>query len=125
MPILIILWCNDSLVTWFVSLTTAKFKPLIFSGSGFALSYAANMVILMILYDLCLLSAQFFYITEYIWKVWKPYANGGQVCTLENFKWCGESCFEGAAILRGESLLQIPMRGKHKSLVTYQCFMKG
>jgi hypothetical protein len=36
-----------------VSLTTAKFKPLIFSVSGFALSYAANMFVLMILYDLC------------------------------------------------------------------------
>jgi hypothetical protein len=34
-----------------VSLTTAKFKPLIFSMSGFALSYTVNVFILMILYD--------------------------------------------------------------------------
>jgi hypothetical protein len=40
-----------------VSLTTAKFKPLIFSVSGFALSYTANMFIPMILYDFGLLSA--------------------------------------------------------------------
>jgi hypothetical protein len=44
-------------------LTTAKFKPLIF--------YTANMFILMILYDFCVSSAQFCYITVYtsIWKV--------------------------------------------------------
>jgi hypothetical protein len=35
---------------------------LIFSMSGFALSYAANMFILMILYDFCLSSAQFYYL---------------------------------------------------------------
>jgi hypothetical protein len=51
------------------SLTTAKFKPPKFSVSVFVLSYAANMVILMILYDLCLLSAQFCYIIIYIRKV--------------------------------------------------------
>jgi hypothetical protein len=38
-----------------VGLTAAIFKPLISSMSGFALLYAANMFILMILYDLCLL----------------------------------------------------------------------
>jgi hypothetical protein len=52
-----------------VSLTAAKFKPLIFSVSGLALSYAANMFVLMILYDFCLLSAQFHYIMIYIQKV--------------------------------------------------------
>jgi hypothetical protein len=53
---LCILCYNGSLVTWtVVSLTTAKFKPLIFSTSGFALSYAVNMFILMILYDFWLL----------------------------------------------------------------------
>jgi hypothetical protein len=36
-------------------LTTAKFKPLIFSMSGFAFSFIANMFILMIVYDFCLL----------------------------------------------------------------------
>jgi hypothetical protein len=55
----------------FVSLTAAKFKPLIFSTSGFTFSYAVNMFILMILYDLCLLPAQFCYIILYIRKVEK------------------------------------------------------
>jgi hypothetical protein len=60
MPILFILCYNGSLVTWVVvSLATAKFKPLIFSLSDFALSYAANMFIFMILYDFCLLCAHF------------------------------------------------------------------
>jgi hypothetical protein len=54
---------NGSLVTWtVVSLTAAKFKPLIFSMSRFVLSYAANMFILMILYGSCLLPAEFCYV---------------------------------------------------------------
>jgi hypothetical protein len=59
MPILHILCYNGSLVTWMViSLTTAKFKPLIFPMFGFNLSYTANMI----LYDFCLLPLQFCYI---------------------------------------------------------------
>jgi hypothetical protein len=58
MPILRILRYNGSLVTWtVVGLTTAKFKPLIFSMPGFTLSYTSNMFILMILYDFRLLPA--------------------------------------------------------------------
>jgi hypothetical protein len=54
MPILRVLCYNGSLVSWTVAtLTTAKFEPLLFSMSGFTLSYAANMFILMILYDFC------------------------------------------------------------------------
>jgi hypothetical protein len=61
MYILFSLRYKGSLVKWTViNLTATKFKPLIFSVSGFALSYAANMFILMILYDLFLLPAQFF-----------------------------------------------------------------
>jgi hypothetical protein len=52
-----------------LSLTTTKFKPLISSMSGFALSYTANMFIPMVLYDFCLLPAQFSYIIVHIWKV--------------------------------------------------------
>jgi hypothetical protein len=52
-------------------LTTTKFKPLIFSLSGFTLSFAANMFILIILYGLCLLHAQFCYIIVCIRKVVK------------------------------------------------------
>jgi hypothetical protein len=51
MSILHILCYNSSLVTWtVVSLITAKFKPIIFSVSGFALSCASNKFILMIIY---------------------------------------------------------------------------
>jgi hypothetical protein len=47
---------NSSLVMWtVVCLTAAKFKPLIFPVSGFALSNGANIFIFMILYDFCLL----------------------------------------------------------------------
>jgi hypothetical protein len=51
-----------------VSLTAARFKPLIFSLSGFTLSYTANMFILMIWYDFCILPAQFCYTIIYIQK---------------------------------------------------------
>jgi hypothetical protein len=69
MTILRILCYNRGLVSWtVVSLTTATFKPLIFSMSGFTLSYTANMFILMSLYDFCLSPAQFCYIIVYIWK---------------------------------------------------------
>jgi hypothetical protein len=53
MPILRILFYNGSL-------TTAKFTPLIFSVSRFALSYTTNMFILMVLYDFCLSPAQLY-----------------------------------------------------------------
>jgi hypothetical protein len=47
---------NSSLETWtVVRLTAAKLKPLIFSALSFALSYIADICILMILYDLYLL----------------------------------------------------------------------
>jgi hypothetical protein len=47
-----------SLDTWtVVCLTAAKIKPLLFSVRGFALSSGANIFIIMILYDLCLLPA--------------------------------------------------------------------
>jgi hypothetical protein len=70
MYILRILCYNGSLVTGsVVSLTAAKCKSLIFSLSGFALYYAMNMFILMILYDFCLSLAQFYYIIVYLRKV--------------------------------------------------------
>jgi hypothetical protein len=60
MSILLILCYNGSLVTWtVVSLTTPQFKPLIFSMSGFALSYTTNIFILMTLHDFCLSPAHF------------------------------------------------------------------
>jgi hypothetical protein len=70
MPILRILRYNGSLVTWPVlSLTTDKFNLLILSISGSTLSYTANLLILMILYDFCLLPAQFCYIIIYLRKI--------------------------------------------------------
>jgi hypothetical protein len=46
------------LVTWtVVYLTAAKFKPLVFSVTGFAFSNGTNVFIIMILYHLCLLPA--------------------------------------------------------------------
>jgi hypothetical protein len=51
-----ILRYNGSLVIWtVVSLTVTEFKSFVFSMSGFALSYDANIFILMILCDFCLL----------------------------------------------------------------------
>jgi hypothetical protein len=50
-------------------MSNAKFKLLTFSISGFALSYAVNMFILMILCDFSLLPAQFCYIIICTWKV--------------------------------------------------------
>jgi hypothetical protein len=88
MLILRILCYNGSLVTWTVAiLTTAKFKPLIFSVSGFALSYTADMFILMILYDLCLLPAQFCYIIVYIRKV-KSYVQIADRCLAMDVLYC-------------------------------------
>jgi hypothetical protein len=47
---------NGSLAIWtVVCLTAAKFKPLLFSMSVFALSNIENNFIIMVLYDFCLL----------------------------------------------------------------------
>jgi hypothetical protein len=43
-------------------MTATKFKPLIFSVSGFALSNVVNILIFMILDDFCLLPARFCYV---------------------------------------------------------------
>jgi hypothetical protein len=97
--ILRILCYNGSLVTWtVVSLTTAKFKPLIFFMFGFALSYATNTFILMILYNFCLFPAQFYYIIVYIWRL-NAVCKSRTMCTLENCQWCGQSSFVCDTIL--------------------------
>jgi hypothetical protein len=85
MSILLILCYNGSLVVWtVVSLGAAKFMPLMFSTSGFALFYATNMFILMLLYDF-LLPAQFCYIIVYIRKSNKPCANRGLAWTCAHY----------------------------------------
>jgi hypothetical protein len=59
---------NDNLDTLTVIyMTAAKFKPLIFSVSGFALSNVANILIFMILDGFCLLSAWFCYVIINVW----------------------------------------------------------
>jgi hypothetical protein len=114
MPILFILCYNGSLVTWMVvSLTTTKFKPLIFSVSGFALTYVMNIFMLM---DPWLLPAKFCYIIIYIQKVEDRVEISDSV-HFGNFQWCKELCFAVIAILRAKCLPQIPRRGKHKSLL--------
>jgi hypothetical protein len=87
----IILFYNGRLVTWTaVGLTVAKFKPLTFCMSGFALSHAANIFILMIFYDLR-------NVVTYSYTYGRC-ANRGSVCISENFQWCREPCFTGSAI---------------------------
>jgi hypothetical protein len=54
---------NDSIVACtLLHMTAAKFKPLTFSVSGFALSNVANIFIFMILDDFCLLPTWFYYV---------------------------------------------------------------
>jgi hypothetical protein len=84
-PILLILRYNGSLVTWTVlSLTTAKFKPLIFSMSGFTLSYTV-----MILW-LPLVACTILLYNHIHMEGWKSCANRGPMCNLENVQWFGE-----------------------------------
>jgi hypothetical protein len=97
-----------------VSLTAAKFKPLILSVSGFTLSYADNMIILLILYDLCLLSAQFCYIIMYIciYERLKAVCKSQTGVHLGKFPLVQKTSFVGAAIVRGRCLLLLPRQGK-------------
>jgi hypothetical protein len=70
MPILLISCYNRSLITWTaVSLTTAKFKPVVFSVSGFALSYATNMFLWFCMTSACCLYSFVIRIIVYIRKV--------------------------------------------------------
>jgi hypothetical protein len=54
----------------------------------FAFSYTVNMVILMILYDFCLLPEQFCYIIVYVRKV--------EIC-LQIADWCATSKISNSA----------------------------
>jgi hypothetical protein len=63
MPLLLTVYCNSSPDTWtVVSLTSVRFKPLIFSVSGFCLPYAANIFFITTLYGFCCLPAPFRYV---------------------------------------------------------------
>jgi hypothetical protein len=114
LPIICILYYNCSLVTWMViSLTTAMFKPLIFSMSGFALSYTMNMFILMILYDFSLLSAQFCYIIIYICRRLKAVCKSWTGVQLGKFPVVWKTLFCRRCNLKR----LIPRPGRHKSLL--------
>jgi hypothetical protein len=112
------LMLQNSLINWtVVSLTTtSKFKPIIFFMSGFALSYTTNMFILMILYDFCLLPAQFCYIIVYTGKV-ESCVQIADRCAPWKISNGAENLILQIAVLRGRCLPLIPRRGKHKSLL--------
>jgi hypothetical protein len=58
---------NGSLVTWtVVCLTAAKFKSSVSFMSGLALSNIANILIILTLYDFCLLPAKFCCVVIYV-----------------------------------------------------------
>jgi hypothetical protein len=83
-------------------MTAAKFKPLIFSLSGFALSSVVNIFIFMIL--LC---------NHKCTEFGKPHAYREPMCTSENCQWCGEPYFAGAAISIDEILPQLREQQQH------------
>jgi hypothetical protein len=118
MPILLILCYNGSLVTWtVVSLTAVKLKPFIFYLSGLALPCAANVFFLMILYDLCLLSAQFYYTITYT-EGWKPCANRATGVRLGIFPMVLRTLFCRRCNFK-KCLLHTPRRGKNACILTY------
>jgi hypothetical protein len=83
---------NGSLVTWkVVTSTTGKFKPLIFSVSGFALSYAANI------------SFSLFWMTS--------------ACCLHNFVMLGTSCATPGPVCNLEIYHGADSSLKHISIV--------
>jgi hypothetical protein len=110
---------NDSLATWTViHMTAAKFNPIIFSVSGFALSNVAKFHF----HDFgwLLLVASIILLCNHECTVYeKPYAYCEPMCASENFQWCGEPYFAVSAISVGDILPQIPRQGKHKSLRIY------
>jgi hypothetical protein len=83
-------------------LSHRKLKPHVFCMSGFTLSYTANVVILAILYEFCLLPAQFCYIIVYILRV----ESRVQIADL-----CAP-CFASAATVTGRCLPSNFLAGK-------------
>jgi hypothetical protein len=87
---------------------STNYKPLISFMSDFALPYAGNMIILMILCDSCLLPAQFCYTTVYIWKMKTRVQVADQYAPWIISNGEEELFFSGAAILRSGCLYRIP-----------------
>jgi hypothetical protein len=75
-----------------VRLIIANFKPLTFFVLCFSFSDVASICIFVILYDLCLLPAQFHYAVINI-----QYLESHVQLALEIYQWCGEPCFAGWA----------------------------
>jgi hypothetical protein len=97
--------------------TTAKFKSLIFPMSGFALFYVANIIILMILYDFCLLPAQFCYTIVYIRKVESRVQIADPCAPWKISSGAKKLVLQDAEILSGRCLQLIHRRGKPRSLL--------
>jgi hypothetical protein len=84
-PVTSSLQYNDSLDTWTaIHMTAAKFKPLIFSVSSFALSNVANVLIFMILDDFCLLGV-------HLWVKKSTFESSGVFMMGEYEDKCGPS----------------------------------
>jgi hypothetical protein len=116
MSILLILRYNGSLITWTViSLTIAKFNPLIFSFVWLHIVLYRECVHSHDFVGLLLVACTILLYNRIYAGGWKSCSNRGPVCTLENFQWCAKPCFAGATILRGWCLPLVPRRGKHKS----------
>jgi hypothetical protein len=125
MPLLRILCYNGILITWtVVSLTNAKFKPLIFSMSGFALSYAANMFTVMISYDLCLLPAQFCCTIVYIREAESCVCKSQIGVHLGKFPVVRRTLFCICCNFKRRCLLLIPRRGSISHYWSDQCRME-
>jgi hypothetical protein len=76
---------NDSLVTWTaVCLTAAKFKPLIITMPGFALSNIAEHLRYHDFVWLLLVACIILSCSHIHTKFWTPYVNRGPVCALED-----------------------------------------
>jgi hypothetical protein len=106
---------HGSLDAWtVVHMTAAKFKPLIFSVSGFALSNVAN--IYMILDILLLVACMILLCNCKGTEFGKPHAYREPLCASEICHWCGEPYFAGAAISIGGFLPRISRWENHNLL---------
>jgi hypothetical protein len=109
MSILHIICYNGCLVTWTVlSLTTAWLHLVLYREHVHFRDYVW----------LLLVACTIFLYNRIHMEGWKPCTNRRPVWTLENFQWCAEPCFVGAAILRGTCLPLLTRCGKHKSLLS-------
>jgi hypothetical protein len=118
--------CHDSLDTWTVlHMSAAKFKPLIFSVWGFALSNIANIFIFMIMNYFCFFFCIILLCNHKRTEFGKLHAYCEQMCALENCQWCGEPCFALAAISTDGFLPQIPRRDRQSHYRPNESFVSA